>query len=362
MSAIASGPAAAMRDAAAALIAALTPDQRTATCFPLTDDAELRRWAYFPSDFHGLALGAMDARQQKLTHALVASGLSLHAYAQVTTISALDNVLDVIEDRRRSMVRDPGRYFISVFGAPGDAVWGWRFEGHHVSLHFTIAAGQLSSVTPLFLGSNPAEVEHHDRHGNTRAIIRPCGEEEDLGRELLLSLDASRRRVAVLHDVAPPDIVLMDLPAVPDVRAFELTPGLAGVGRGMLRVEGMTQETKDAVRFERARPAGLAASAMDAAQRALLDALIDVYVDRLPEDLAARERAKLDRAGMDRIHFAWAGSDRRREGHYYRLHGPTFVVEYDNTQDGANHIHAVWRDPDADFGGDVLREHLRREH
>lgn len=352
----------AMTEAGAAFVAALTPEQRAAACFALTDDGEMRRWAYFPSDFHGLALGAMDARQQKLAHALVASGLSLHAYAQVTTISALDNVLDVIEGRRRSMVRDPGRYFVSVFGTPGDAVWGWRFEGHHVSLHFTISGDDVASVTPLFLGSNPAEVEHHGRDGRTRAIIRPCGEEEDLGRELLLSLDADRRRVAVLHGVAPPDIVLMDLPAVPDVREFELTPGLAGVGRGMLRVEGMTQATKDAVRFERARPAGLSASAMDAGQRALLEALVDVYVDRLPDELAAVERAKLERAGMDAIHFAWAGSERRREGHYYRLQGPSFVVEYDNTQDGANHIHAVWRDPDADFGGDVLREHVRREH
>ena len=219
-----------------------------------------------------------------------------------------------------------------------------------------------SKRRPIFFGSNPSEIEHHDRHGNTRAVLRPCGEEEDIARELLHALDADRRRIAVIHDEAPPDIVLMNLPLVPDVREFELTPSLAAVGRGMLRVEGMAQATKDAIRFERARPAGIAAAAMDAGQRRLLDTLIDVYVDRLPDDLAAIERAKLEREGVDKIHFAWAGSDKRREGHYYRLQGPTFVVEYDNTQDGANHTHAAWRDPAGDFGGDVLRAHLRREH
>lgn len=154
----------------------------------------------------------------------------------------------------------------------------------------------------------------------------------------------------------------MDLPAVPAVRDFELTPGLVGVGRGMQRVEGMTTATASAVRFERARPRGLPASAMDAAQRELLEALIDVYIDRLPADLAAVERARLERHGTDNVHFAWAGGERRREGHYYRLQGGDFIVEYDNTQDGANHIHAVWRDAARDFGGDPLRAHRRRAH
>lgn len=350
-----------MTEAAVAFLDALSAGQRAAATFPLDDDAERTRWAYFPSDFHGIALGAMDARQQKLAHALVASALSLHAYAKLTTIAALDNVLDVIEGRRRSAVRDPARYFVSIFGSPGDAAWAWRFEGHHISLHFAIAAGEVISPTPIFFGANPADVEHHGRTG-ARAVLRPCGEEEDLGRELLLSLDADRRRLAVLHDVAPPDIVLMDLPVVPDARDFALTPSLAGVGRGLLRVEGMAEATKAAVRFERSRPRGLAASAMDATQRALLESLIDVYIDRLPTDLAAVERARLERHGTDNVHFAWAGGARRREGHYYRLQGHDFIVEYDNTQDDANHVHAVWRDAARDFGGDPLRAHRRLAH
>jgi hypothetical protein len=346
-----------MTEAAGTLLAVLDDAQRAKATFPL-DDAERRNWAYFPSDFHGLPLGEMTPKQQKLTHTLVSSALSLPAYARVTSIIALDNVLDIMEDRRISAVRDPARYFVSIFGAPGnDAPWGWRFEGHHVSLHFTIADGALVSPTPLFLGANPSEVMDGDH-----AVLRPCGQEEDLGRELLLSLDADRRRIATICDIAPPDIVLMNLPAVPDVRDFELTPSLGAVGRGMLRVEGMEEATKEAVRFDRAKPAGLAASAMDANQRALLSGVVDLYVGRLPDDLRAIERAKIDAAGIDAVHFAWAGSDRRREGHYYRLQSPAFIVEYDNTQDGANHIHAVWRHPTADFGADLLRDHLRIAH
>lgn len=163
-----------MTEAAVAFLDALSAGQRAAATFPLDDDAERTRWAYFPSDFHGIALGAMDARQQKLAHALVASALSLHAYAKLTTIAALDNVLDVIEGRRRSAVRDPARYFVSVFGAPTDPAWAWRFEGHHISLHFAIAAGEVISPTPIFFGANPADVEHHGRTGSPAPSSAPA--------------------------------------------------------------------------------------------------------------------------------------------------------------------------------------------
>ena len=311
----------------------------------------------------------MYGAQRKLTHALVASGLSIHAYAQTTTIMALDDVLNEIEGRRIDAVRDSGRYFISIFGTPVTAdPWGWRFEGHHVSLHFTIANNELVSPTPIFLGANPAEVRHHDR-----AIIRPCGEEEDLARDLLASLDADQKRIAIICDAAPPDIVLMNLPRVPDVRAFEIVPELAALqARRPLadrdrptmanRAADTSQAALDAVRFERAAPRGIAASMMHAQQRTLLAALVAAYVERLPGDLARIEQAKLERAGLDAMRFAWAGDERPRHPHYYRLQAPTFVVEYDNTQDDANHVHTVWRDPDADFGADLLRDHLRREH
>ena len=168
----------------------------------------------------------MDGAQRKLTHALVASGLSIHAYAQTTTIIALDDVLNEIEGRRLDAVRDSGRYFISIFGAPGGTAIRGAGDSRATTSRCTspIADDELVSPTPIFLGSNPAEVRHNDR-----AIIRPCGEEEDLARDLLASLDAEQKRIAIICGEAPPDIVLMNLPRVPDVRAFEIVPELAAL-------------------------------------------------------------------------------------------------------------------------------------
>jgi hypothetical protein len=292
----------------------------------------------------------MDPPQQKRAHALIALSLSRHAYGKVTTIMGLESVLNDIEGRAADAVRDPGRYLLSVFGPPGGDPWGWRLEGHHVCLNFTLAGGDLVSPLPLFLGANPAEV----RHGDT-PIIRPCGEEEDVARELLSSLDAEQRRAAILCERAPPDFVLTNAPLVPDTcLPGELAPPL------LARLfEGMRPDDREALRLAVATPQGLPAPRMDAGQRDLLRRLIDVYVDRLPQPLAAIERARIDE---DVVHFAWAGGERRREGHYYRLHGPSFLVEYDNTQDGANHVHAVWRSPDRDFGRDLLRLHVDAAH
>jgi len=210
--------------------------------------------------------------------------------------------------------------------------------------------GELVSPLPLFLGANPAEV----RHGDV-AIIRPCGEEEDAARELLASLDADQRHAAIICDTAPPDFVLTNAPLVPDTCVpGELAPPL------LARLfDNMRQEDAERLRLDIATPRGLPGSRMHDTQRDLLRRLIDVYADRLPEPLAAVERARID---DPEVHFAWAGAERRGEGHYYRLHGPSFLVEYDNTQDGANHIHAVWRSPDRDFGRDLLRLHLSAAH
>jgi hypothetical protein len=339
-----------MRERVAAWLEALAPEQRARASFPFEDEAERTSWAYFPRDHKGLPFLAMEPRQQKLAHALIAGSLSLHAYGKATAIMALESVLNETEGRTRDAARDPGRYFVSVFGAPGDDPWGWRLEGHHVCLNFTIAQGALVSPTPIFFGANPAAV----RHGDT-PVVRPCGEEEDAARELLLSLDAEQRRVAVLCDTAPPDFVLSNAPRVPEssLPGDSAPPLLA-------RLFGeMPAEHKEALRLDVVRPRGLAASVMSAAQRKLLSELIDVYVDRLPEPLARLERGKID---VESVHFAWAGEDRPQRGHYYRLQGPSFLVEYDNTQDGANHIHAVWRSPANDFGYDALRAHVGGAH
>ncbi|HEY8173261.1 MAG TPA: DUF3500 domain-containing protein, partial [Dehalococcoidia bacterium] len=299
--------AARMAEQMSALLDALDPPQRDKASFSFDDTAERTDWAYFPRDHKGLALGEMNALQQKRTHALLASSLSLPAYAKTTTIMSLENVLNLLEERRADRVRDPGRYYVSVFGAPGDTLWGWRFEGHHVCLNFTLREGTLLSPTPIFFGANPASVEH-----GHATIVRPCSEEEDAARELLASLDTDQRAVAVLLDVAPPDFVLTNAPFVPDA----CLPGEVGTLRPpLLRFDDLTDLDKQALRFDRAAPRGLAASKLNAAQRKLLSELVDVYIERLPEDSAALERARIERDGGGNVHFAWAGSDRPREGH-----------------------------------------------
>ena len=339
-----------MTEAAAAWLDALSSEQRAKASFAFDDEEERTSWAYFPRNHQGLPLLEQDVRQQKLAHALFACSLSLPAYAKATAIMALENVLNEIEQRRADHVRDPGRYFVSVFGTPGEKTWGWRLEGHHVSLNFTFADGEIVSPTPIFLGANPAEV----RHGHT-VVTRPCAEEEDAARELLLSLDGERRRAAVICGSAPPDFVLSNAPRVPEsCRPGDLAPRLLAPLFG-----SMTDEQRAAVAFDVARPRGVAASALDGGQRKLLSELVDIYTDRLPEPLAQRERAKID---ADVVHFAWAGEDKPRRPHYYRLQGPSFLVEYDNTQDEANHVHAVWRNPANDFGYDALRAHVREAH
>ena len=339
-----------MAEAAAAWLDALAAEQRVKASFEFGDEAERTNWAYFPRGHRGLPLLEMDARQQKLAHALIASALSRHAYGKVTAIMALESVLNLIEERRLDALRDPGRYFLSVFGLPGAERWGWRLEGHHVCLNFTIVRGELVSSTPIFLGANPAEV----RHGGA-PVIRPCGEEENAARELLASLDSEQRRVAIICDAAPPDFVLSNAACVP----LTCLPGDVAPPILQRLFAQVPLDQKQALRFDLAQPSGLRASTMNGAQRSLLSALIDVYVDRLPEALAEMERAGID---IDSVHFAWAGEDRPRRPHYYRLQGPSFVVEYDNTQDEANHIHAVWRSPSGDFGFDLLRGHVSRDH
>ena len=331
--------------AAAALLAAFDGDQRARATFSFDDEAERTSWAYFPRAHAGLPLHDMSRAQQKATHVLLAGALSFAAYAKVNAIIALESVLDELEGRTRSGVRDPGRYFFSVFGEPGTERWGWRFEGHHVVLNFTFENGELIARTPLFLGANPAEVRDGDH-----AVTRPCAAEEDAARTLLHMLDADQCRAAIICDVAPADFVLMNAPLIPQ----HTLPGEAGTLPPVQDLlAAMPLEQRDALAIDLSAPAGLPRHEMAAAQAEALDQLIDVYIGRLPDELRPPER---DRLGE--VTFAWAGSTTRREGHYYRLQSPSFLVEYDNTQDDANHVHAVWRDPTRDFGIDALRRHV----
>ncbi|MCH8815523.1 MAG: DUF3500 domain-containing protein [Chloroflexi bacterium] len=341
-----------MTEATRNWLSSLDPKQHVKASFAFEDARERSDWAYFPRDHRGLPLLEQDGRQQKLLHALLASTLSLPAYAKATAIMALESVLNELEGRQLDTLRDPGRYFLSVFGSPGDERWGWRFEGHHVCLNCTVADGKIVSSTPIFLGANPAEVTRGDA-----AVIRPCGEEEEAARALLSSLNEDQHAEAVICEVAPPDFVLSNAPLVPDTCSAGKAPGASPSVLGLFK--NTTPDANEAVRFERDKPKGLPASRMNASQRTLLSDLIDVYVSRLAAPLAEVVRTSIAIAG---VHFAWAGETERRRPHYYRLQGSSFLVEYDNTQNDANHVHAVWRDPDLDFGGDALREHMKLDH
>lgn len=345
--------AGALSQAAGSFVETLSAEQRASALFGFPDDDQRRDWAYFPRNHPGLPLHEMDRRQRKLAHKLISTGLSVSAYAKVTTIMGLESVLNLLEGGRADSVRDPGRYFVSVFGVPGADCWGYRFEGHHVCLNYTIVGDSLVSATPSFLGANPASV----RHGNVD-VVRPCAEEEELGRELLHSLDDAQTAIALLAATAPPDFVLANSSDIPDSCALGELGTLPQI---MARIEVVDPGDRAAVAFERHAPKGLPAADMSPGQQALLRRLMAVYVERLPEETALVAMQRLDTM-LEVMHFAWAGGRERGEGHYYRIQGGTLLVEYDNTQDGANHVHSAWRDTESDFGDDALRRHLAEAH
>jgi hypothetical protein len=248
-----------------------------------------------------------------------------------TAIMELETVLNALEAAQRAeasgrggrrgtaLVRDPVRYFFSVFGTPAKGPWGWRVEGHHVSLHFTVVNGTAVASSPQFFGSNPAEVREGPKKG-----LRILAAEEDTARALLTALDDGQRAKAVINPAAPNDIATMNM--------LDINPLM---------------------------PAGITADALRPNQRELLMKIVDAYTSAMAPDIAADRMAQLKKAGVERISFAWAGAAERGQRHYYRVQGPTFLIEYDNTQNNANHIHSVWRDFEGDFGRDLLREHLK---
>jgi hypothetical protein len=371
--------AAQMAAAAAAWLDALEPAQRAvATGNPPSPaaeaDAERRLWFYTPTDHGGLTLGAQRPAQQQLAHRLVATGLSTAGYVTVATIIGLDNVLDQVEGWSvswgRERGRDPGMYYLRVFGEPGGpAPWGWRFGGHHVSLNNLIVDGAVRSTTPCFLGADPAVSPLLGP-----APLRPLGGAEDLARELVRSLDPGQAARATLLDRAPADIVggnrsrlaegdkMMYLRDVWRRRFTDpaLDERIARADADAERASGY-----DAADYERTAltcvPKGLSAVGLDAGQRGLLRALLATYLGRVPDGLSPQADYSADEA-LDGIHLAWAGPTTPGQPHYYRLQGPRLLIEYGNTQRHANHAHSVWRDPGADFGYDALGAHLAAHH
>jgi hypothetical protein len=372
-----------MASAAADWLAALSTDQRQKATFAFPQNDERTLWYYTPTAQGGLPLGEMDSLQQRLAHKLIASGLSFGAYVTVSTIMGIENVLDAVEGWQTnypgrgysSRGRDPLLYHVSVFGSPGDQSWGWRVGGHHVSISYTIVNGVIASPTPLFFGSNPAAT-----HQVGPSVLRPLAGEEDLGRHLLHALDAAQQEVAILAPMAPSDIVQANRPQVEVGALPKATRDLFGhlvpsdelarfMGRDASRRRpdnggngaAAAAEYLEALRYDSV-PHGLPAAQMTTTQRQLLGSLLRQYIGRLPDELSELLLARLTDPVLDAMHFAWAGGKEVGQPHYYRIQGSHLLIEYDCTQDNANHIHSVWRDPEDDFGADLLAEHYRHHH
>jgi Protein of unknown function (DUF3500) len=366
--------AARMADAALALLATLDGERQAAAAWPFPSDDERTRWFYTPTDHGGVALADLAPAQQRLALQLVATGLSRAGYVTVATIMGLENILDLTEGWRatfpgRERGRDPGRYYVRVFGDPTSATWSWRLGGHHVSVHHTVVDGEAQACTPNFLGADPASAPLLGPHP-----LRPLAGAEDLGRELVRSLDEGQLATALLSPVAPTDVAganrprlhegdaplpLADIWRDPD-EAFRAR--LAETQRRSEEELGLCPDHVDAVRLSLNTPKGLSGAAMTDDQQELLRALLAVYVGRVPEALADAESAKYAGERLGGFGFAWAGGREPGEPHYYRVQGPRLLVEYDNTQRNVNHAHAVWRDPDGDFGEDVLARHWAEHH
>jgi hypothetical protein len=312
-----------MEQAAKNLLSALNPEQKTKASFEF-QDAERVNWHYIPRVRKGLTLKEMSHEQRLLAHALLASGLSHRGYGKAVSIMSLEAILAELEKARAGgPVRDSENYFVSIFGTPGAAApWGWRFEGHHLALNFTVPVGDAPpAMTPSFFGTNPGEVRTGPRAGT-----RILGKEEDLARELVKSLTEEQRKTAIVLAEAPKEIF------------------------------------NDPKRVDPTKPEGIARPQLTPAQQAQLTLLIKEYLFRHRPDVAAADWAKIEKSGFDGIHFAWAGGLEAGQPHYYRVQGGTWVIEYDNTQNDANHVHSIWRDFSGDFGADLLGKHVADAH
>ena len=310
-----------MSVAADAFISSLSADQRAKAAFSFEDDQRYD-WHFIPRARKGVSFKELGPDQRLLGNALMSAGLGQRGLIKVATIMSLETILRELE-QGKGPVRDPELYFLSIFGDSRSASrWAWRVEGHHVSLNFTLIGGKHIATSPAFLGANPAEVLQGARKG-----LRALEPEEDLARTLVKSLDDKQRAQAVVSQSAPADILSTNLR-----------------------------------KAEPLKPAGLQTSKLGQKQQDILMTLLNEYASRHAPDIAA---AKLDRvraAGLTNIFFAWAGGFEKGQAHYYRIQGPSFLIEYDNIQNNANHIHTVWRDFNSDFGVDLLALHYKQDH
>ena len=309
-----------MTDTAKAFLNSLTPEQRAQATYPFQDEQRFD-WHFIPKPRKGLPFREMTPWQKHLAHAMLAAGLSQRGYVKAVEIMSLEEVLRLLENGKGPQ-RDPEGYFFTIFGEPSEnGTWGYRVEGHHVAQNFTLVNGKIAG-SPSFFGANPAEVREGPRKG-----LRVLAREDDLGYEVLGSLTPEQKKVAIVDKTAYKDIFTMAS------RKAALT----------------------------GQPSGLQASKMTAKQREALQNLLDEYCYNMPDQIAQAREDQIKKAGAN-LYFAWAGVEQPGGPHYYRIQAPAFLIEFDDTQNEANHIHSVWRDYEGDFGLDLLKEHYQTSH
>ena len=303
-------------DAANRFLISLDEGQRQKAMIAF-DSANRLDWHYIPRSRPGLALGEMRQNQADAARALFASVLNQRGLELLDGVRLLEGVLR----EQQGSFRDPARYYVSVFGTPGRFPWGWRFEGHHLSLNVALPAAGHVSVMPFFTGAHPATV----RDGPNRGF-RLLGASEDIARQIMAGLNEQQRQAAIIAN------------------------------RSFGEIVASPQREQDL-----GSPKGLLLGEMTGAQRTLVEALMDRFLGTLAADLLAQQKQRVMQQGLATFRFAWAGSVTPGEAHYFRVHGPVTLIEHDNTQNGANHVHAVWRDLAADFGRDALADHYRQQ-
>lgn len=316
-----------LSDEANAFLETLDPELKKAASFPLEDE-ERFNWFFVPIVRKGPTFNHFNESQKEAALTLLRASLSQEGYEKTREIMELEKVLKVIENDDHTLSdgnpwRDPLNYHFCIFGEPSpDSPWGWRFEGHHISLNYTSSGGVLVSSTPTFLGTNPGVVQIEMQKG--KEVLK---EESALGFQLVQSLSPEQLKVARFSDKSPYEII-------------------TGTER---RVTGVERQ-------------GIPYTELDASQQAVLRDLLEVYIGRYVFEFSETFRKKIYDAGLENLYFAWAGVTDRSDGHYYRIHGPMLLIEFDNTQNNANHVHTVVRDLTNDFAEDLLKEHYATAH
>jgi hypothetical protein len=354
-------------DAARNFLDTLDPTQRDIAQLPFDPDGERTNFFYTPTDHGGISLVDMTPAQHRAAFQLLAASVSAGHYNTAVTVMGLENVLARQEDfedfpwfDHQTRARNPNRYFVAIFGNPDQGAWSWRFGGHHVSVSVTISEGEFR-LHPSFLGANPA-----NSAGVGANQLRPLAAEEDLARQLVRSLTPEQLALAVLSDVAPPDLVTGNRAHLvegltPPTAAEIWRESQPGEIAAAALTNGADLPTNPAAVYT-TTPGGLTVDTFDAPQRETLGALLRQYTARMPNEVATAELARIGGIPPSALTFVWAGSTEVNQKHYYRVQGPNLLIEYDNTQNNANHIHTIWRDSERDFGRDLLAQHYAAAH